>query len=253
MKEPNQQYFRYALFLTSSPFFIIYFYIAAETWRRNYPQSYQAKRNSLAACMIILAQAGPGGWTLYFYVMKAPSQPMMASIVGGAMYILGSFFFFNRPWQLPLVPHLTSSVILLPIIMRYNKGVCDTPLMTTPQANHVTERVFKVLSYAHSLLAPTANLASELAVRSKCVVISNSLVVALGFIAPTLLLASREAAMYRKFKRRNSRTSVSPWRHQLYCTLGSKDYGDRMRLMFIALVLIHITWTFHITTFPEPQ
>lgn len=236
-------------FILSIPCFSLISSCAAELCRIKFPHKYRARRNALAAFLVVLAQGGPGGWGLYLYLMRAPSGPLAASVVAGAMYIFGSFFLFNRPWQLPLVPHLVTSLILLPLLFHYNAGICDTPLMTTPQARQVTGRVFKMLAYSHSLLAPAANSSTELTVREKCVTVSNTMVVILGFLAPTILLASKEAVMYRKFKRRNSRVSFPPWRNQLYCTLGSTDLGDRMRLLFITLVVVHITWTFHVSTF----
>lgn len=222
--------------------------LIAEILRVKFPQQYRARRNVVAAFLVVLAQGGPGGWGIYLYLMKAPIRPIVASIVSGSMYILGSFFFFTRPWQLPLVPHLVTSIIVLPALFHYNAGICDTPLMTTPEAHRVTGRVFKMLSYLHSMLAPSADADTELSVRSKCVAVSNTSVMIIGFLAPTIILATREANMYRQFKRRNSRTSLPSWRNKLYCTLGSADCGDRMRMLFITLVLVHITWTFHIST-----
>jgi hypothetical protein len=230
---------------------------AVEYFRSHYPRKYYSYRNPIAVALSVFSQGGPGGWQIYYAILsKTPSTYTGAANAAIAVYILGSFFFFNRPWQLSLVPHMASSVLVLPFVLYRNPATCDTPIMNTDAGKYVTQHLFTILDTAHACLAPTSstpntdggesNFQNRLSPRAMCVVTSNTLVVATGFILPTMLLAAREAAEYHKFRMQHNWRGRAPMSSQLYQTLGSKDAMDRMRLGLIMTLLVHITWTCHL-------
>ena len=231
----------------------------AEYFRKNHQHNYYSHRNSIAVALAVFSQAGSGGWQIYFAVLsKTSSTYTYASLAAAAVYILGSFFFFTRPWQFSLVPHMASSFLVLPFALYYNPRVCDTPVMTTEAGNYISHKVFIVLGTLFQFLAPTSSTAlvggttgvgaKVLSPKEMCTVSSNTLMVAMGFLLLTLLLAVREAAEYNNFKMKHNGRGRPPtwWQVQCYQTLGSKDAIDKMRVFLIMILLVHITWTCHL-------
>jgi hypothetical protein len=153
---------------------------------------------------------------------------------------------------------MASSILVLPFALYHNPGVCDSAVMTSDAGKYITQQVFTILATMHKILAPAPssfaggdvlNMGKAVpSSRAMCVVASNTLTVAIGFLLPTIILAMREAADYSSFKVQHDGRGHAPtaFPFQVYTTFGSKDAIDRMRMFLIVMLLVHITWTCHL-------
>jgi len=154
---------------------------------------------------------------------------------------------------------MASSILVLPFALYRNPGVCDSAVMTSDAGKYITQQVFIKLATAHKILAPTPSSfaitgskffigETELSSRAMCVVASNTLTVAIGFLLPTMILAAREAAEYDRFAKQHYGRARAPtaFHLQVYNTLGSPDAIDRMRVILLIMLVVHITWTCHV-------